>query len=493
MEKSITIIGAGIAGLSAGCYALMNGYRADIFELHDKPGGLCTSWKRKDFIVDGCLHWLVGSSPANNFHRLWQELGAVQGRKFVDHDTFLQVRDSSGKALNVYTDVNRFEKHLLELSPRDEKLIRSFTGAIRKFSGFNPPLATSSGLESLKTLVSMAPYLYPFWKWSKVSIQDFSARFKDPFLKKTFLAMFDLPDFPMAFVIITLAWMNTRSSGWPIGGSLEFSRAIEQRFLKLGGKINYRARVEKILVQDNRAVGVRLQDGSEHKADAVISAADGHSTIFQMLEGRYADEGIKKRYATMPKFKSLVQVSLGVNKDLTGEPVLAQYLLDRPVRIAGEDHAEFSIHNYAFDPTLAPAGKSVLVCRFMSDINNWGELSKNKEVYEAEKQKIIDTVLGLLETKYPGLSENVEMADVATPLTFERYTGNWEGSMEGWLITTKNMMARMKRTLPGLENFYMAGQWLQPGGGVPTGALMGREIIQTICRKHKRKFQTSNP
>jgi len=489
MEKSIIIIGAGIAGLSAGCYALMNGYGAEIFELHDKPGGLCTSWKRKDFIIDGCLHWLVGSSPANNFYQAWQELGAVQGRKFIDHEVYLQVKDSSGKTLVIYTDVNRLEKHLLELSSQDEKLIKSFTSAIRKFSGFNPPLNT----DSLKALVSMAPYLYPFWKWSKTSIQNFSAKFQDPFLKKAFLAMFDLPDFPMAFVIITLAWMNTGSSGYPIGGSLEFSRAIEQRFLKLGGKMHYRARVEKILVQNNRAVGVKLQDGAEHKADVVISAADGHSTIFKMLDGKFIDDEIKKRYATMPRFKSLIQVSLGVNKDMTREPALAQYMLDKPVRIAGEVQDSFSIHNYAHDPTLAPAGKAVLVCRFLSAINNWRELANNKERYEAEKQKIIDTVLGLVESKYPGISENVEMADVATPMTFERYTENWEGSMEGWLITTKNFLARMKRTLPGLENFYMAGQWLQPGGGVPTGAIMGREVINTICKKDKRKFSTSTP
>ncbi|MCK4323768.1 MAG: NAD(P)/FAD-dependent oxidoreductase, partial [Armatimonadetes bacterium] len=56
MDKSIIIIGAGIAGLSAGCYARMNGYRTTIFEMHDKPGGLCTSWKRRGYTIDGCLH-----------------------------------------------------------------------------------------------------------------------------------------------------------------------------------------------------------------------------------------------------------------------------------------------------------------------------------------------------------------------------------------------------------------------------------------------------
>lgn len=62
MEKSIIIIGAGIAGMAAGCYGQMNGYRSRIFEMHDKPGGLCTAWERKGYTIDGCLHWLVGSS-----------------------------------------------------------------------------------------------------------------------------------------------------------------------------------------------------------------------------------------------------------------------------------------------------------------------------------------------------------------------------------------------------------------------------------------------
>lgn len=68
--KSIIIIGAGIAGLSAGCYGRMNGYRTQIFERHNIPGGVCTAWQRKGYTIDGCIHWLVGSSPGSNFHRL---------------------------------------------------------------------------------------------------------------------------------------------------------------------------------------------------------------------------------------------------------------------------------------------------------------------------------------------------------------------------------------------------------------------------------------
>src|SRR5579859_5303507 len=87
---SIGIIGAGITGLAAGCYALMNGYEATVFESHKVPGGLCTSWKKgDDYIVDGCIEWLVGVAPYGSLHQGWLELGALQGKTFVDHETYL--------------------------------------------------------------------------------------------------------------------------------------------------------------------------------------------------------------------------------------------------------------------------------------------------------------------------------------------------------------------------------------------------------------------
>ena len=60
-QKSIAIVGAGIAGLAAGCYAQMNGYRSRIYELHSIPGGLCTSWRRRGYTFDGGVRYLSGT------------------------------------------------------------------------------------------------------------------------------------------------------------------------------------------------------------------------------------------------------------------------------------------------------------------------------------------------------------------------------------------------------------------------------------------------
>jgi len=63
--------------------------------------------------------------------------------------------------------------------------------------------------------------------------------------------------------------------------------------------------------------------------------------------------------------------------------------------------------------------------------------------------------------------------------------------LEGWLITPANasvLMKPMSQTLPGLSNFYMCGQWVEPGGGLPTGIMSGRRLIKSICKADRKKF-----
>ena len=106
MDKSIIIIGAGIAGLSAGCYGQMNGYRTQIFEMHNIPGGLCTTWKRKGYKIDGCFEWWYRSNPGTGFYQMWEELGAVQGQSLVHLEESARVEGKGGKTLILYTDID---------------------------------------------------------------------------------------------------------------------------------------------------------------------------------------------------------------------------------------------------------------------------------------------------------------------------------------------------------------------------------------------------
>ncbi len=497
-NKSIIIIGAGMAGLSAGCYGRMNGYSTRIFELHDTPGGLCTSWQRNGYTIDGCLHWVVGSAPESGFYKIWEELGAIQKPRIVNHEEFMRVESADGKTFILYTNIDRLEQQMLEVAPEDKDVIKEFIKGLRAYTRIEFPVDKAPELygfiDGLKFLIKMFPFMPSIRKWSLISIQDFAVRFKNPLLREAFISW--LPEFPMSFVLMILAWMHKKVAGYPAGSSLEFSRNIEQRYRELGGEVHYNSRVTRILVENDRAVGVGLEDGSEYKADYIISAADGYTTIFNMLESRYADKTIKGYYDNLPIFPPLIYVALGVNRsfeEISHTVFGINFPLNQPVTIAGKEWRRMSVHFYNFDATLAPAGKTVVKVMFMSDYAYWKSLHEDINRYNAEKEHIADQVVAALDGRFPGLASQVEMRDVATPVTFHRYTGNWQGTFEGWMITPKTYSLRMSKTLPGLDNFYMTGQWVEPGGGVPLAAFSGRNVIQILCKREKKPFTTTIP
>ena len=348
-ETDILIIGAGIAGLAAGCYAQMNGYRTRIYELHNLPGGLCTAWERKGYVFEGCIHYLFGSGPGQPFHSLWEELGTVQGRRFIHHEEMMRISGSDGKTLIVYADPNRLEQHMKELSPADSRLIESFCVGIRAFQRFDMTLLQQKPKDLMSLLdwgrlgLKMLPFLAPLAQWGLVSAQEFANRFKDPFLRSAVPQMFAWADIPVMVGMSLLAYTYNQNAGFPEGASLAFARTLEKRYLELGGEIHYRSQVERILVEDGRAVGVRLYNNEEHRSRWVISACDGHSTLFDMLENRYVPPQMHKLYDGHMPIHSQVQVSLGVKRDLSGLPHWVTYLLDKPVLIAGQKRYEINV------------------------------------------------------------------------------------------------------------------------------------------------------
>ncbi|HEY5529231.1 MAG TPA: NAD(P)/FAD-dependent oxidoreductase, partial [Thermoleophilia bacterium] len=310
MSKKVVIIGAGIAGLSAGCYLQMNGYDTEIFELHERPGGVCTSWTRKGYTFDGCIHWLVGTKDGSSFNKAWRELGALPGPRIVDHEEFIRLEDKSGKALILYNDPDRLEMHLKELSSVDSAVIEELCTDIRKLQSIRTPLGTpqtrQEWVEFLKMMPGLLRMVMFYLRKRKVTMERFSGRFKDPFLRQAWGMLFDVPDFPMMWMLMNLAWISAGDAGYPQGGSLEFARSIERRYLSLGGKVSYKSRVKGITTGGGRARGIRLEDGTEREADVVISAADGHSTIFDMLGGAYINDEIRGMYDNWPLFNPLV-------------------------------------------------------------------------------------------------------------------------------------------------------------------------------------------
>jgi phytoene dehydrogenase-like protein len=500
MEKTVVIVGAGIAGLSTGCYARMNGYKTAIFEMHRIPGGLCAAWKRKGYTFDISMHMLVGSK-SGPLLKMWQELGVVKDQKFFYHDEMVRI-ESGEKSLSVCADPVRLEEQMLALSPADAKVTKDFIGlfAGRGMMGAMSlkPAEMAGPLDKLKMLAAVLPRMGTYRKYGKLTLQEFAQRFQDPFLREAVRFIIDSPGWPMLrFPMVGLVGFlksGVLEAGVPLGGSQRVIFRMAEYYQKLGGVVHFERRVKDVIIENDQAVGVRLEDGTEHRADIVIWAGDGHTVIFDILGGRYVNDEVRSMYKEWTPVLPLAQVMLGVARDLSKEPHRIVFKLEKPINIAGEEHRWLYFLHHCFDASMAPQGKSAAEVWYATRYDYWEELARDRARYEEEKRRIAGFTIAELDKRWPGFASQIEVVDVPTPATYVRYTGNWRASPDGWYITPENMRRQnMLRSLPGLSGFYMVGQWTTPFSGTVMAALSGRQLIQLLCKRSGRPFVTSTP
>ena len=445
MGKKVLVIGAGIAGLSAASYLQRNRFETVIFESHTLPGGLCTAWKRDGYTFDGCIHWLMGSGKTSNLHEIWKELGAGDLR-YLEWDMYASVRLSDGDSFAVYTDPSRLEAEMLRLGPEDGAVARALAAQVRRVSRLDMPAAMDKmPLGARLALLARLPSALPLLGWMKRPVSEFLSPLRSEKLKEGFRGLFGeaMGDFPAAGLFLMLGFMAKKSAGYPLGGSLAFARAIEAGYLSLGGKIRYGSKVDGIIVEEGKAVGLRGSWG-EARGDYVISAADAQDCLARLLGGRYAHPELAaplsaplpsnptgkarrgKADATLRPYPSLIYIGLGLDRDWSSVPHMQTFTLPEPLLLESGGLAieRIGICIFSFDPAMAPAGKTAATV-MLETYNDgyWTDLrERDRPAYEEEKRKTARKVIAALEVFLPGLATSVETIDVATPYSFIAFT-----------------------------------------------------------------------
>jgi len=501
----VNIIGAGVAGLSAGCYLQMNGFETEIFEQHATFGGLCTSWKRNGYTFESGFQWLLGSSGSNPFYLLWSELIDMNSIRFVHHEIRMEIEvkehtDINGeKVFHLYTNLDRLEDYMRSIAPEDEIPVKNFIRTMRRIQSYEIPPMIRQNPEILPWYrkIRYARYLPMLLFLNRIKKETnftFAQKLKNPFLKEAFRLLFDGDEMPMLILTMPLAFNDIKGTGYPIGGSFGFVSKIEKRYLALGGKIRLNAEVDKIIVENNLAKGISLATGESILSDITISAADWNFTHFKALEGKYVNKTILElhRQEKLKVYYSVFMVSLGVAATFPDKPHFMRFPLEQNlVSPDGTSYARMEVHINNYDPTIAPVGKTVISISFYTQkADYWINLRKSDPIgYTTKKQEFARLVIDQADRKLGGLKAGIEEVDIATPATYQKYTNNWNGSVQGWL-PGKNIIAQspVKSELPGLKEFYFIGHWTIPGGGLPVAIKSARDAVQKICHRKKVPF-----
>ena len=486
MTTNIVIIGGGLAGLSAGCYARASGFRTTIVEHNLSLGGVCTAWPRNGYTIDGCIHWLTGGP----FAKLYEELGILPKVGLHTIEEFARYRNiERGIDIAFTRDLSMVARELKQVAPEDAHEIDRMMSSALEMTSFDPGIAPPE-LQGLKEAAArvwdarseiglLVHYRKPLGVWVREHVKNEQLR--------RILLSFVPPEAPALFLLMVFGYLSKGFLSRPDGGSGRFRDALVATYHRLGGTERLHTTVDEILVDKGRARGVRLDDGTVIDADVVISTSSVPETVLRLLGGGYGANETRARLERWKLFDPIVLVSFGVASALEGVP--PTLLVDgiAPFEVGGRMNDRLYVRTYNDDPLMAPPGHTVVQTMLTTSYDWWASRGTG---YMAAKDVIIDQTITQLEAHLPQLRRAVQVADVATPLTFWRQTRSWRGAFEGWMPRGESTFTHMKKTLPDLEGLYMAGQWVEPGGGVPMAVLSGRQVVQLLCADRNQLFCT---
>jgi phytoene dehydrogenase-like protein len=490
MAKKVVIIGAGVSGLTAGIYSSLAGFDVEIFESHSHVGGHCTGWFRKGYHIDGCIQWLTGTKKGTEVHQIWQTCGALSDEVAIYQTEKIASTVYDGRIYHLYSDLKKMEWELLSVAPEDEAEIRKLIKNISCFQNLHVPVEKPfEDMNKWKLIPLVWKMLCrgkPEKKTDYMTIAEYMEEFKSPVIRQLLACVF--PTVMPAFTLFyCLGIRSSGDGGWPVGGSQAFVNRMKRRFEELGGKVHTNAAIEKIIVRDHTAVGVEVKD--DHRkvwADYIISAVDADMLLNKLLEGKYRDAFFEKRFANRQDYLLLTgsYVSLGVAADLAGYPHNVYVQPEKSFRLNHTELKYFNVKIYNFDPEFAKDGKTLMAVLLTEDeIDYWRTLKdRSDNDYKAEKDRLANWVIGGIVKVFPEIEGKIEMSDVATPLTFQRYCNSYRGTYMSFIPSGYVRKRIHKGIKKDVKHLYIAGQCTFPAGGLPLAAIAGKFAAQRIIK-----------
>ena len=482
MAKKVVIIGAGLAGLSAGICLQEKGISTEIYELAPWAGGQCTAWERGGYRFDGCIHWMVGTRTGDPINAMYKKVGTLDETTKIYNAPDIRL-EMSGEQVEVPMKIEKFRDFLLARAAGDEDIIESIVSDIKVMMHCEMPLGAPTNLsELLKFLIKGRGFLSLTKKHGKKTVEEYLKALKSEKVRQILYRLMP-PKYSAVGLIMMLGTRMSGNAGYPLGGASEAIRRMVEKYKALGGQLHLNTRVDEIVVANDAATGIRVK-GAFHPADYVVAACDAYDALKKMLGGRFAHPQLDGLLKDGALFDPLAIISFGLDKRFD---IPFSVSCESPEGIetssATKAHS-FQIRSFDFDPSAAPEGGSSVMVMLDAPYEYWTNLrAADLAEYRRQKQRLADAVAAELDRRMPGFSASIRVTDVATPATYVHLTNVYKASFEGFAPTPDMLTVNIRRSVPGLKRFMLAGQWITVGGGICTAVADGMAAAKQIAKE----------
>ncbi|KAK8651296.1 hypothetical protein V6N13_140903 [Hibiscus sabdariffa] len=479
------VIGSGIGGLVAATQLAVKGAKVLVLEKYVIPGGSSGYYQRDGYTFDVGSSVMFGFSDKGNLNLITQALAAV-GREMVviPDPTTVHFHLPNNLSVRVHREYSEFIDELTSKFPHEKEGILKFYAECWKI--FN-------ALNSLQ-LKSLEEPIYLFGQFFQKPLEcltlayympqnagDIARKYvKDPDL----LSFIDAECFivstvnalrtPMINAGMVLCDRHFGGINYPVGGVGGIATSLAEGLIDQGSEILYKANVTNIILDQRKAIGVKLSDGREFFAQTIISNATRWDTFGKLLKGENLpkeEENFQKVYVKAPSFLS---IHMGVKANVLPPDTDCHHFVleDEWTRLEEPYGSIFLSIPTVLDSSLAPKGHHILHIFTTSPLEDWKGLSPKD--YEVKKELIAEEIIGRLEKKlFPGLKSSVVFKEVGTPKTHRRFLARDMGTYGPMPRQIPKGLLGMPFNTTGISGLYCVGDSCFPGQGVIAVAFSG--------------------
>lgn len=480
------VIGAGFGGLAAAVRLACKGWRVQVIERLDAPGGRAAVHREAGFTFD------MGPTIVTVPH-LFEELWALAGRRFEDDvtlkalDPFYRIRFDDGTHFDYNGDAAQMRAEVARINPGDLAGYDRFMAEAERCYRIGFEELGATPFDSLGDLVSAIPALVRMRSWRTIRGMV-ASHIRDPRLRMAFSFHPLLIGGNPSSVTCTYSLINQleRRFGvhWAMGGTGALVHGLMKLLAQLGVRVRCHTTVERIVVDGGRARGVVLQGGERVDADIVVSNADTAWTYRHLVAPEHRRVWTDRKLDRARYSMSLFVWYFGLNRRYDAVP---HHTMVLGPRYEGLLHDIFKRHHLAEDfslylhrPTASDASMAPAGCDAFYALSPVPHLDSGTDwpTRAAAYRRAIEARLDA--TVLPGFARHVVVSKLMTPLDFQDRLLSYKGAAFGLEpLLLQSAWFRPHNRSEDVPGLFMVGAGTHPGAGIP-GVLMSAKALEAV-------------
>lgn len=491
MKYDALIIGAGLSGLTTASLLAKRGLRVAVIEQAQTPGGACGIFKRNGTTYDQGAAMLYGFGEQGfNAHRFLFNC-LEEPIQMIKHN-LLYVVTYKGKRIRFFPDIDRFIEELSYHFPKEKNNIRRFYKdmetcyyhVISETPNYTTPDETDPA-DGLKAVLRHPLSYLRFLSYLNISAEKLLKKyFKDQDLLDFFSKLTStycyatINEAPAILASVMFVDNHVGGSYYPAGSTLFLPGKLEKVIEEHHGTMFYGYTATKLVFQENKMVGVQLNDHQIIYGDHVIYSGTVWNLYEKLLPGEKVS--LEKRNwvsAQVPTYSSVVLYALVEKEALPADVCPIEMLASE----GGTDETEITVYTLSLDDhTLCDSDKEVMVV-IGPNFQSWN-WEQEKE-YKAQKEQEKNRLITLLKNRFPEIEKHLLYWELATPSTIEHFTLKNGGACAGPKQVLGQHMLKRQSIRTAWENLFVCGESTTMGTGTPTVTTSGIAAANAVLKK----------